>query len=444
MNLNEFREKDARHYLHPFTDHSQLDTHGVYWIKSGQGCFVIDEHDQKLLDGLAGLWCVNVGYGCQAIIDAVTEQMHRLPYYPSFFNSATEPGVLLAEWLAQHTPPGLNRMLFCNSGSEANDTALKVIAQYFNRTGKPRKRKMLTRYFSYHGVTLGAGSLTGLSHCHEPFGLPLPDFIKVPAPWAYEAKTNLNPEAFGQAVLKETEAIILREDPETIAAFFVEPIQGAGGVIVPPPGYLQGLRQMCRQYGILFVADEVITGFGRLGDWFASHLWKLEPDLLCVAKGITSGYLPLGATILSDPISDVIRTSGPLSHGFTYSGHPTCAAAALANLHYIEEQNLIPHVRDHVGPYLQLKLATLQTHPAVDEVRGYQLMAAIQLRPPTDPTAPPIGVEVARHIRKAGVIVRGLGNCLAIAPPLIISRQEVDLLLEGVKKGLDTWLNTLE
>src|SRR6185436_12871239 len=275
-------------------------------IVSGDGCYLTDGTGRRLLDGLAGLWCVNVGYGRREIIDAVHQQMSRLPYYCSFFNTTSEPAIRLAERLARLAPSRLQHTLFCNSGSEANESALKIIRAWQKIRGKPGKTKILSRTFSYHGVTLAATSMTGLPGCYQPFDLPLPGFLHVPGPHPYGVNSPLDPDAYGKWCVEETARLIAREGAESIAAMWVEPVQGAGGVIVPPAAYLPALRRLCRENDILFVADEVITGFGRLGDWFASNLWQLDPDIMVLAKGITSGYLPLGATMLSDEIARAI------------------------------------------------------------------------------------------------------------------------------------------
>jgi putrescine aminotransferase len=441
LSLDALREKDREHHIHPFTHHAEMHMSGTHVIKGGDGCFLIDEHDRRLLDGLAGLWCVNVGYNCAAVVNAVREQMDRLPYYPSFFNTTTEPPVLLAEWLAKRAPARLNKTIFSNSGSEANETALKIIYLYYQLTGKPMKRKVLSREFAYHGVTVAAASMTGLPNCSKPFGLPLEDFIHAPAPYAYHARSKLEPEAFGARIVDETARLIEMHRAETIAAMFVEPIQGAGGVIVPPPGYLKALRALCRENDILFVADEVITAFGRIGDWFGSNRWELDPDLMTLAKGLTSGYLPLGATMVSDEIAEAIYSGGYFSHGFTYTGHPTCAAAGLANVRVIEESELVPRVRKDIGPYLQEKLAEFGGHPAVGEVRGCELIGAIELLPREgrDALTPTtlLGLKAAALIREEGAIVRGIRDLIAVAPPLIISRGEIDQLCESIRRGLD-------
>jgi putrescine---pyruvate transaminase len=288
-------------------------------------------------------------------------------------------------------------------------------------------------------VTLAATSMTGLPSCTKPFDLPLPGFIHVPGPNAYAANREADAEAYGQWCVEETERIIQRENPETIAALFIEPIQGAGGVIVPPAGYLKAVRALARKYGILFCADEVISGFGRLGDWFASSLWELEPDFMSLAKGLTSGYLPLGATLVRDEIAEVLLHGGYLAHGFTYSGHPTTCAAALANLQVIERDKLVERVRDDVGPYFQKKLRAFAGHPLVGEVRGHGLIGALELLPPDRDKAKltgALGAKAAKIGREEGVIIRGIRDLIAMSPPLIITRTELDELFAGVERTL--------
>lgn len=424
------RDTDLRHHLHPYTDHTTLGEEGTHVIASGEGVWLTDDRGRRLLDGLAGLWCVNVGYGCERIAEAVSEQIRRLPFYPSFFNSTTEPTIRLAERLAQISPSSVNTTIFSGSGSEANETALKIIRSYQKLRGTPGRTKILTRDLSYHGVTLATTSMTGLEACQVPFDLPLPSFLHAPAPWPYGANSDLEPEAFGRQCVGATRELIEREGPETIAAMFVEPIQGAGGVLVPPEGYLAGMRALAREFDILFVADEVITGFGRLGEWFASGLWSLEPDLITLAKGITSGYVPLGATMMSDAIAETLRQGGTFAHGHTYSGHPVATAAALANLDEIEERGLLAYVRDEVGPRLEEGLRGLGEHPAVREARVFRAIGALELNAG-------LGSRAAALIREEGVIVRGIRDAIALSPPLIISPDEIEILLGAIRKGLD-------
>jgi putrescine aminotransferase len=442
FDLAELRRLDQATHLHPFTDHRGMHRDGTHVVRSGRGCYVIDETGRELLDGLAGLWCVNVGYGRREIVDAVRAQMEALPFYPSFFNSTTEPAIRLAAKLATLAPARLGHAIFSNSGSEANETALKLIRAYWKLRAQPKRRKVLSRAFAYHGVGIATTSLTGLPTCTDPFDLPLPGFVQVPGPNVYASGTGMTLEQYGRWCLEETEKVIAREGADSIAACFAEPIQGAGGVIVPPPGHVRALRDLCRRHDILFVADEVITGFGRIGGWFASSLWDLDPDLITMAKGITSGYLPLGATLVSDEITGVLNEGGYLAHGFTYSGHPVPTAAALANIAIIERERLCDRVRYDVGPIFQAKLRALAGHPAVGEVRGDGLIAALELtRPATGPlaaTAPnTLGVAAAAIAREHGLIVRGIRDLIALAPPLVITHAEVEELAAAVQKTLD-------
>ncbi len=430
---------DAQHHLHPFTNHDDMHTAGTHVMVRGEGVYLWDARGQKLLDGLAGLWCVNVGYGCNEIVDAVEKQMRQLPYYCSFFNTTTEPAIRLAEKIASLAPAGLKHVMFTNSGSEANETALKLIRGYLKLRGQSKRTKIVTRNFSYHGVTIATTSMTGLSSCTTPFDLPLPGFVQVPGPNAYAVNQESDPVAYGKWCVEESERILVQEDPSTIAAIFIEPIQGAGGVIVPPEGYLAGMRALARKYGILFVADEVITGFGRLGEWFGSELWKLEPDFIVLAKGLTSGYLPLGATVVRDEVADVLMHGGYLAHGFTYSGHPSTCAAGLANLAVIERDGLVERVRDEVGPYFQQKLQSFAHHPLVGDVRGHGLIGALELLPPDRDKSKlngALGAKAAGLARKEGVIVRGIRDLIAMSPPLIITRPEIDELFAGVDRAL--------
>ena len=439
--LTLLQKLDAAHQIHPFTNHDELHAAGTHIIEGGSGVWLQDHKDRRLLDGLAGLWCVNVGYGRRELIDAATQQMEQLCYYPSFFNTTTEPAIELAAKLSALAPGRLRHTMFSNSGSEANETALKLIRAYWKLKGQPQRTKIITREFAYHGVTLATASMTGLPGCQTPFDLPLPGFLHAPAPHAYAANRESDPDAYAEWCIAETSRLIEREGPETIGAIFAEPVQGAGGVIVPPPGYLTKLRALARSHGILFVADEVITAFGRLGAWFASDIWNLDPDLMCLAKGLTSGYLPLGATMVADEIADVLIHGGYLAHGFTYSGHPVPCAVALANIALIEKEQLVERVRDDVGPYFQQELHSFADHPAVAEVRGCQLIGALELVPrggraALTPTSA-LGLKAAKLVREEGVIVRGIRDLIAIAPPLTISREEIDLIFAAITRALD-------
>lgn len=440
--LDTLQTIDKQFHCHPFTDHGAMHTTGTSVLVSATGCYVTDHCGRRFLDALAGLWCVNIGYGRKELADAVSEQIAMLSFYPSFFNSTTVPAIKLAEKLAALAPAPLSHSFFCNSGSEANESAIKIILAYNHSQGRFEKRKFLSRSYAYHGVTLGSTSLTGLTPCHTAFGLPLADFIHTPTPYSWEAGRT-DPEQLAEECLEQTRQIIEREGAHTIAALFAEPIQGAGGVIVPPPGYLKKLRDLCFEYDILFVADEVITGFGRLGAWFASELYDLRPDLCTLAKGITSGYVPLGAVMFSDKIATVLNQGGVFSHGFTYSGHPVATRAALVNIEILEREKLPERVQTVIGPYFQRSISELSAHPAVGEVRGEGLIAAIELLPEAGRSALrpelALGTQVAAFAREEGVIVRGIRNMIALAPPLIITEQEVDELVAALFRALDAF-----
>jgi putrescine aminotransferase len=440
FDLASLRRLDQAHHLHPFTDHRAMHRQGTHLVRSARGCTLTFEDGREVLDALAGLWCVNVGYGREEIAEAVAEQMRQVAFYPSFFNTTTEPTIRLAARLAKLAPARLKHALFSNSGSEANETALKVIRGYWKLRGRREKTKLLARSFAYHGVTLATTSLTGLASCTDPFDLPLPGFVQVPGPHAYGS--GKSPVEYARWCLEETERTIAREGAGTIAALFAEPVQGAGGVIVPPDGHLRDLRELCRRHEILFVADEVITGFGRLGAWFASDLWDLDPDLMTMAKGITSGYLPLGATLLSDEIAAALLAGGYLAHGFTYTGHPTACAAALANLDVIENEKLVERVRRDVGPRFQAALRELEGHPSVAEARGFGLIGALELRRPprgryADAAPNSLGLVAHELAREEGVIVRGIRDLVALAPPLVVSHDELGRMFAALTRALD-------
>lgn len=440
FDLDQLRRLDRAHHLHPFTDHRVMHRGGTHVVRAARGSTLVGEDGRELLDGLAGLWCVNIGHGREEILDAVAAQMRAVAFYPSFFNTTTEPAIRLAARLAGLAPARLRHAIFSNSGSEANETALKLIRAYWKLRGRREKTKVLARTFGYHGVTLATASLTGLPSCSEPFDLPLPGFLHVPGP--NHTGSGKSPAAYGAWCLEETERTISREGAGTIAAMFVEPVQGAGGVIVPPEGYLAELRELCRRHEILFVADEVITGFGRLGAWFASVLWELDPDLMTMAKGITSGYVPLGATMVSGEIAEALEAGGYLAHGFTYTGHPVACAAALATLDVMEREKLVERVRDDVGPRFLAALERLAGHPAVAEVRGAGLIGALELkRPERGPHAAAapntLGLAVHELAREEGVVVRGIRDLVALSPPLVVTHSELDRMFAALERGLD-------
>ena len=427
------QELDRQHHIHPFTDSRQLHEGGTRIIVKGEGIYVWDNDGHRLLDGMSGLWCVNVGYGRPELIEAAESQMQQLAYYNSFFNSSTPKTIELSAFLAEIAPPGLNHVFFNNSGSEANETAMKAARFYWSLRGKPSKKLFLAREYGYHGVTMATASLSGLTDMHPQAGLPLADLVeRVDGVYWYREANGLSPEAYTEWLIERLERRIVAIGAHHIAAFIGEPIYGAGGVMTPPPGYWPEVRRLCRKYDILLIADEVVCGFGRTGYWFGSELYGIEPDIMTTAKGLTSGYLPMSATILHDDIAkSIISKGGEWVHGFTYSGHPVCAAVALRNLQIIRDDGLIESVRDQIGPYFQGRLGELRDHPLVGEVRGAGLLLGIGL------TAE-VSAAVAAGLREAGFLVNPVQpDALRLAPPLILTPEQADAFVAALPAALD-------
>jgi len=436
---------DRRSVFHPYTAiQEHLDT-GPLVITDARGVRVRGNDGREYIDAMAGLWCVNVGYGRRELVDAMIAQAERLPYYHSFAGMSHEPMIRLAARLLEMVPR-MSKVFFCNSGSEANDTQLKLIRYYNNLRGKREKKKILSRRAAYHGVTLGATSLSGLPPMHAIFDLPLPGFFHLERPSHYwHAAPGMSEEEFSGQLAAELEALIAREGADTIAAMFVEPVMGAGGVIVPPRGYFERIVPILRANDILLVADEVICGFGRLGTPFGSDYYGLEPDLMTIAKGLTSGYLPMSACLISERIWEDIRErsrdQGPFAHGYTYSGHPLSAAVGMANLDVMQSERLFERAAA-TGAYLQRRLRELASHPLVGEVRGVGMIAGIELvqskteKKPFPPAAL-AGAKAAKHALRNGVITRALRDTLAFSPPLVLETRDVDRIVEVVGDALD-------
>ena len=438
-----WRELDRRHHLHPFTNHAELARKGPRIITRAEGCHLIDSEGNRILDGMAGLWCVNVGYGRTRLVEAAARQMAELPYYNTFFQSATPPAIELAAKLAALAPGDLDRAFFTNSGSEANDTAIKLIRYYWNLRRQPKKKTIIGRTYGYHGVTLATASLSGLPNMHPQADLPLPGFVHVPAPYWYAHGGDLSPEAWGRRAAAALEDKILELGPETIAAFAGEPVQGAGGVIVPPAGYWAEVQAICRRHDVLLLADEVICGFGRTGRWFGSQTFDIVPDLMTVAKGLSSGYVPIAALLVGPRIGDVLLAAGEeWTHGFTYSGHPVAAAVALENLKIIEEEGLALRASGPVGAYFAEALAGLGDHPLVGEVRTCGFLGALELV--ADPAtrryfAPErrVGLRCREHCIDQGLVMRAVRDVMILAPPLIITEAEIDEIVAKARRALD-------
>jgi putrescine---pyruvate transaminase len=443
----DWQAADASHFLHPFTDHQALASKGVRVITRGEGLYVWDSEGQRLFDAMSGLWCVNVGYGQTALIDAATQQIRTLPYYNAFFQTTTPAAIALAERLAALTPPQFRHVFFSNSGSEANDTNIRLARRYWDLMGQPQRKVIISRLNAYHGSTLAAASLGGMAAMHAQGGLPIPGIVHIDQPhsWAHRdgAAKGLSREEFGLVAARWLEERILALGPENVAAFIGEPVQGAGGVIVPPSTYWPEIQRICDRHCILLISDEVICGFGRTGQWWGCETFGTTPDLMTFAKGVTSGYVPLGGVMVGERVARVlIERGGEFEHGFTYSGHPVACAVGLANLELIEQQGLVRRVREDTGPYLAERLAILLDHPIVGEVQSCGLMAAIQLaRDPHEREAFPaelgIGLVCRRHCFENGLVMRAVGDRMIIAPPLIITRAEIDEMFALIRQALD-------
>ena len=376
----EWQSLDSRHFMHPFTDTKDLGRKGTRVITRAEGVYLWDSEGNQIIDGMAGLWCVNVGYGREELAKAAYEQLKQLPYYNSFFQCTHPPAIELSEKLAQISPPQFNHVFYVNSGSEANDTDLRMVRNYWKLFGQPQKRVLISRINGYHGSTVAGASLGGQKFIHDIDDLPIPDIVHIEQPYWYQNGGTLSSSEYGFLAAQELEKKIIEIGVERVAAFIGEPIQGAGGVIVPPETYWPEIQRICDKYGILLIADEVICGFGRTGHWFGSDYFQIKPDLMPIAKGLSSGYLPIGGVMVSDRIADVIIGKGKeFAHGFTYSGHPAACVVATRNLEIIEREGLVEQVRNETGPYLQQLWKQFKEHPLVGEVRTVGLLGAIEL-----------------------------------------------------------------
>jgi putrescine---pyruvate transaminase len=438
---------DAAHHIHPFTDTAALNKEGVRVITRADGVYLWDSNGEKILDGMSGLWCVQVGYGNRELADAGYEALKTLPYYNHFFKTTNPYTVELADKLATLLPAGHEHVLFANSGSEANDSALKLIRYYWNLKKKPKKKIHLSRELAYHGVTMAAASLSGLTPMHPQWDLPLAGFEKVPTPYWYGSKADygdISPEELGHIVAKKLEEKIKELGAENVASFSAEPVHGAGGVIFPPPGYWAEVNRICKKYDVLLHADEVITGFGRTGEWFGAMTYGIEPDIITMAKGLSSGYQPISAVSLGERMGKAItHANEELVHGYTYSGHPVASAVALKNLEVMEREKLVPRVKNNIGPYMQRRLReTFVDHPIVGEVRGIGLIAAIELvaDKKTRTFFPDIG-DVGTHCRNycfsSGLVSRAIRDTMVLAPPFIISESEIEEIIAKLKAAID-------
>jgi putrescine aminotransferase len=439
----DWQELDKEHHLHPFTDHKSLHEKRSRIITRAEGVYIFDADGNKILDGMSGLWCVNAGYGRQELIDAATEQMKELPYYNNFFQCAHPPSIELASMLQSVSPPQFNRVFFAGSGSESNDTIVRMVRTYWDLMGQPGRHTIISRHNAYHGSTVAAASLGGMKAMHKQSGLPIPGIVHVDQPYWFGSDQRLSPDEFGLAAARTIEDKIKEIGPDKVAAFIGEPIQGAGGVIVPPDSYWPEVQRICDEYGILLISDEVITGFGRLGEWFGADYFGTRPDFMTFAKGVTSGYLPLGGVFVSDRVADLlIDKAGEFFHGYTYSGHPVACAVAIANIKLIQKENLIEGIKNDIGPYLQEKWNGLAEHPLVGDTRMVGLMGAFEIVKSKDPLERfdeqhGAGVVFRDFLIEDGVCMRAVGDTIICAPPFVLTHAEADELIEKTWVALD-------
>ncbi len=450
----ELQALDSAHFIHPFTDHQGLSAKGSRIITRGEGIYIWDSEGQKILDAMSGLWCVNAGYGRRELADAAYRQMMTLPYYNSFFQTTTEPSIRLATKLSQLAPPvdgrRFDHVFFSSSGSESNDTNVRMARRYWDLMGEPQRKVIISRLNAYHGSTMAGASLGGMSGMHAQGDLPIPNITHIQQPYFYElAEAGESPEAFGKRAAGWLEDKILEVGADKVAAFIAEPVQGAGGVIIPPETYWPEIQRIVDKYGILLIADEVICAFGRLGHWFAYEKFGIRPDLVTFAKGVTSGYVPLGGVMVNQKVARVlIDKGGEFNHGYTYSGHPVACAVALANIELMEREQLPQRVRTETGPYLARRFAELKDHPLVGDAEACGFVAGLVLvqdkaRRRHFPEDLQVGMICRGHCFNNGLIMRAVGDRMIIAPPLIMTIQDIDEMMVLVRQALDRTLNDL-
>ncbi|MGP5309004.1 aspartate aminotransferase family protein [Vreelandella alkaliphila] len=443
MQTQDYQALDRQHHLHPFTDFKSLGEEGSRIITHADGVYIYDSQGNRILDGMAGLWCVNLGYGRQELVDAATEQMQQLPYYNNFFKTTHPPAVKLAAKLSELAPEHINHVFFTGSGSEANDTVLRMVRRYWAIKGKPEKQWVISRENGYHGSTVAGMSLGGMAPMHDQGGPCVPGISHICQPYWFGEGRDMNQEDFGKQCAQALEEQILALGEDKVAAFIAEPVQGAGGAIIPPDSYWPAVKEVLAKYDILLIADEVICGFGRLGEWFGSTHYGLKPDLMPIAKGLSSGYLPIGAVLVGDRVADtLIEDGGEFFHGFTYSGHPVCAAVALKNLELLESERVVEKVRDELGPYLAKRWQELAEHPLVGEARSLGLIGALELV--ADKST---GERFDKSLSAGnlcrdlcfehGLVMRSVGDTMVMSPPLIITRDEIDELVSKARLALD-------
>ena len=438
----ELQALDAAHHLHPFTNGHDLEKKGARVITRAKGVTLTDSDGNEMLDAMAGLWCVNLGYGRDELADAAARQMKELPYYNTFFQTTHVPAIALGEKLAQLTPYDLNHMFYAGSGSEANDTNIRLVRTYWAEKGQPDRSIIISRKNAYHGSSMGSASLGGMVYMHAQGGMPIADIHHIGEPNWYAQGGDMDPDEFGLMRARELEQAIQELGQDRVGAFIGEPIQGAGGVIIPPASYWPEIQRICDKYGILLIADEVITGFGRTGKWFACEAHGIRPHIMTVAKGLSSGYVPIGASIVCDEVADVLNGC-EFSHGYTYSGHPVACAVALENLRLLDEEGIVERAGSEIAPYLKEKWYALADHPLVGETQIIGLMGSLALSPHKESRAAfagekgTAGLMCREHCFANGLVMRHVGDRMVISPPLVISKAEVDSLVERAHRALD-------
>jgi putrescine aminotransferase len=442
----EIQRIDADHHLHPFTDHGALNARGSRVITRADGVYVWDSEGNRIIDGMAGLWCVNVGYGRREIADAVHRQLLQLPYYNTFFQTTHPAAAELSRILAEVTPDGLDRVFFTNSGSEANDTVLRMVRRFWELEGKPERSVVVGRRNGYHGSTMAGASLGGMAAMHAQGGLPIPGIVHIGQPHWYREGGDMEREAFGLKMAAELEEAVLSVGADKVGAFIGEPIQGAGGVVIPPDSYWPEIQRICRKYDLLLIVDEVICGFGRTGRWFGSDTFDIKPDLMPIAKGMSSGYVPIGGVMVGGRVAGrLIADGGEFFHGFTYSGHPAACAAAIENLRILREEKIIERAAADTAPYFKQRWSELADHKLVGEARMTGLIGALELvrdkatRQPFDDVGT-VGTKCRDACFRNNVVMRAVGDTMVVSPPLIISRDEIDELVSLARRSLDDTL----
>ncbi|WP_457646624.1 aspartate aminotransferase family protein [Profundibacter sp.] len=439
----ELQELDAKHHMHPFTAGAELAAKGARVITSAKGVTLTDSEGVELLDAMAGLWCVNIGYGRNELAEAAARQMRELPYYNTFFQTTHVPAVALATKLAELVPGDLNQVFFGGSGSDANDTNLRLVRHYWAAKGKPDKKVIISRKNAYHGSTAAAASLGGMTAMHAQGGLPIPDIHHIDEPNWYAQGGDLSPEEFGLERARQLEQAIAEIGEDRVAAFIAEPIQGAGGVIIPPETYWPEIQRICDAHEILLIADEVICGFGRTGNWFGCDTFNIRPNIMTIAKGLSSGYAPIGGSMVSDEVADVIANAGDFNHGYTYSAHPVSAAVALENLRILEEEKIVDTVRDVTAPYLAERWTELADHPMIGEAKICGMVASVAMSPDKANRAPfaapsgTIGLMCRDRCFENQLVMRHVGDRMIISPPLILTKDDIDTLIERAYRAID-------